>query len=80
MTMTNAEKYRQTFMELFDVKKKELPKLTYQGVNAWDSIGHMGLIAKLEENFNIMIETDDIIEFSSYAKGYVILKKYGIKL
>lgn len=78
--MTNTEKYKQTFMELFDVKKQELPKLTYQGVNAWDSIGHMGLIAKLEEIFKIMIETDDIIEFSSYAKGYDILKKYGIRL
>jgi hypothetical protein len=25
-----------------------------------------------------MIETDDIIDFNSYRKGFEILKKYGI--
>lgn len=78
--MTHDETYRQTFMELFGVTNKELPKLTYQGVDAWDSVGHMGLIAGLEEAFDIMIETDDIIDFNSFLKGYEILRKYGIKL
>jgi len=78
--MTNLEKYRQTFMTTFGVKQKELKNLTYQGVALWDSVGHMGLIAGLEETFNIMIETDDIIEFNSYKKGFEILKKYGIEL
>jgi len=40
----------------------------------------MSLIAELEESFDIMIETDDIIDFSSYMKGQSILKKYGIGL
>jgi len=67
-------------MTTFGVKQKELKNLTYQGVALWDSVGHMGLIAGLEETFNIMIETDDIIEFNSYKKGFEILKKYGIEL
>jgi len=50
--------------------------LTYQGVDAWDSVGHMGLITELEETFNIVIETDDIIDFDSFLKGYKILSKY----
>ena len=58
----------------------ELAKLTYQSVALWDSIGHMALITELEEAFNIMIETDDIIDFNSYKKGFEILKKYGISL
>ncbi|MCX6246942.1 MAG: acyl carrier protein [Bacteroidetes bacterium] len=74
--MTNIEKYKQVFITLFGVKEKELQKLNYQGVDAWDSVGHMGLIAGLEETFNIMIETDDIIGFNSYLKGYEILSKY----
>jgi len=78
--MTNDEKYKNTFIVLFGVTIQELPKLTYQGVEAWDSVGHMGLIAGLEETFNIMIETDDIIDFNSFIKGYEILKKYGIEL
>ena len=78
--MTNIEKYKQAFMTLLSVKEQELQKLTYQGVDAWDSVGHMNLIAGLEETFNIMIETDDIIDFNSFKKGYEILRKYGIRL
>ena len=78
--MTNIEKYNKAFIEAFNVKKQKLPKLTYQSVTEWDSVGHMGLIATLEETFDIMMETDDIIDFNSYIKGQEILKKYGIRL
>ena len=42
-------------------------------------IGHMTLIAALEEKFKISFETDDIVDFSSYFKGIEILKKYRIQ-
>ena len=40
----------------------------------------LGLIASLEEAFGIMMDTDDIIDFSDYEKGKEILAKdaYGI--
>ena len=41
----------------------------------WDPIGHMTLIADLEEKFNISFETDDIVDFSSFKKGIEIYKK-----
>jgi len=78
--MTNIERYNKAFIDAFDVKEAELPKLTYQGVVLWDSVGHMALITELEEAFDIMIETDDIIDFNSYRRGTEILKKYGIGL
>ena len=31
-----------------------------------------------EEGFNITIDTDDIVDYSSYNKGFEILEKYGI--
>ena len=42
-------------------------------------IGHMNLISGLEEGFNISIDTDDVVDFSSFKKGIEILKKYKIK-
>ena len=40
----------------------------------------MSLIAAIEEKFNISMETDDIIDFSSYKKGQEILEqKYNLK-
>ena len=32
----------------------------------------------LEDGFKISLETDDIVDFSSYKKGMEILKKYKI--
>ena len=46
----------------------------------WDSVGHMSMIAKLEETFNITFEMDDIIDFSSFSEGKKILKKYKVKI
>jgi len=77
--MTNQDKYDSIFTDCFSVKKEALNSdFVYQCVPEWDSVGHMSMIAALEEAFNIMMETDDIIDFSSYTKGMEILAKYGV--
>ena len=79
--MTNKEKYDEVFISCFSVDKNQLnEEFIYESVSEWDSVGHMGMIAELEEKFDIMMETDDIIDFSSYTKGIEILSKYGISL
>lgn len=78
--MTNIEKYNNAFLNAFQVEESELPGLEYQGITAWDSVGHMQLIAELEDAFDIMMDTDDIIDLSSYEKGKEILSKYEITL
>ena len=79
--MTNKEKYDDVFMSSFTLEKSQLnDDLVYESVAGWDSIGHMGMIAELEEKFNIEMETDDIIDFSGYVKGMKILEKYDISL
>ena len=60
-----------------DVKKFD-EKIKYNDIPEWDSIGHMTLMSELEEGFKISIETDDIIDFSSFKKGTEILEKYKI--
>ena len=78
--MKNLELYNKAFMESFDITEEKLPGLEYQAIENWDSVGHMGLITALEEAFDIMMETDDIIDFSSYEKGKDLLtKNYGIE-
>lgn len=78
--MSNLEKYNSAFVENLQVKEEQLPELKYQGVELWDSVGHMSLMAALEDAFDIMLDTDDIIDFSSYEKGKEILKKYDVEL
>jgi acyl carrier protein len=76
---TSLNKYNNTFIELFSISEDDLRELTYQGIAAWDSIGHMQLISRIEDEFDIMFETNDIVDFSSYAKGIEILKKYNVE-
>lgn len=77
--MTNIEKYTSVFTETFMISADEAAHLKYQDISAWDSVGHMGLVAALESSFDIMMEADDIIDFSSFEKGKEILStKYNI--
>lgn len=78
--MTNLEKYNNVFCENLQITEDQLIGLQYQGVELWDSVGHMSLTAALEDAFDIMLETDDIIDLSSYEKGIEILKtKYDVE-
>ena len=78
--MTNLEKYNEAFIDTFEISEDQLQGLKYQDITTWDSVGHMTLIAALEDVFDIMIDTEDIIDFSSYEKGKEILSKdeYGV--
>jgi acyl carrier protein len=78
--MTNMEKYEKAFIDAFDVPASELPALTYQAIPSWDSVGHMSLMAAIEEAFGITMDIDDIIDFSGFLKGWTLLKKYGVEL
>ena len=78
--MTKIEKYTDVFIKTFDIKEEDTKGLQYTGIQAWDSIGHMSLIAALEETFDIMMDTDDIIDLSSFEKGMEILnEKYDVE-
>lgn len=78
--MTNLEKYKNAFMEGLEIGEEGLEGLVFEGIPEWDSVGHMGLVACLEEAFDIMLETDDIIELDSFQKGIETLKKYGVEI
>ncbi len=71
--MTNLEKYNKAFCEALEIDEGKLAGLKYQDIDTWDSVGHMSLIATLEEEFDIMMDADDILDFNSYEKGKEIL-------
>ena len=77
--MSNKEKYKDIFTKSLSIDGKKFNEsLKYNEIPEWDSIGHMTLISGIEEGFSITMETDDIIDLSSYNKGMAILKKYKI--
>jgi len=79
--LNNKQKYEKIFIDSFSLTKEKLKKdIKYNSIKKWDSVGHMSMIANLEEAFKITLEMDDIIDFSSYKTGIKILKKYKIKI
>ena len=76
--MEKFELYKQAFIEAFTIEESALPGLKYQDITEWDSVGHMRLIALIEDAFGIMMDIDDIIDFSSFGKGIEILSKYEV--
>ena len=78
--MDNLSKYKQIFMELFGVEEAELGEgFTFKDTAVWDSVSHLSLISELEDAFDVMFETEDILHYGSYLNGIRILKRYGVE-
>ena len=79
--MDNKEKLKKIFIESLSIEgNKFTESLEYNDIPEWDSIGHMTLMSGLEEGFKITIDTDDIVDFSSFKKGIELLKKYKVNI
>ena len=77
--MSTVEKYSEIFKTALNISDDKLNEnIKYNEIEEWDSIGHMTLVAALEEEYKITLETDDIIDFGSFKKGIEILKKYKV--
>jgi acyl carrier protein len=77
--MSNTDKLIQTFANTLLIEPARVTDdLQYNAIAEWDSVGHMSLVAALEETFGILLDTDDIIELSSVAQARAILAKYDV--
>lgn len=77
----SLEKLKQTFAEALDMPLAAVTdELAYNKTPQWDSVAHMALIAAIEDAFDILIETEDVIDMSSFSKARAIVAKYGVAL
>ena len=77
--MNNKEKYQKIFKDIFSVNDDVLDKaFNFKDVVEWDSFTHLTLISELEDAFDVMFESDDILHFGGYLNGMEILKGYGV--
>ena len=79
--MTNLEKYNQVFTEVLNTSEDYLNEsFTFKDVPQWDSVAHLTLISELEDAFDVMFESEDILHYGSYENGKNILRKYGVEI
>ena len=77
--MDNLTKYKQIFISTFNVDESVLGEnFTFSDTEEWDSITHMSLIAELEDSFDIMFDTNEILNFGSFENGIRILMTKGV--
>jgi acyl carrier protein len=69
------------FVQTFGIERDQVTlDLAYQAIEQWDSVGHMALVAEIENTFNVTLDTDDIIGMSDVGKAIEILRRYGVVL
>ena len=77
--MNNLEKYNAVFCRVLNVKESALDEtFTFKTVPQWDSVAHLSLISELEDEFDVLFESEDILHYGSYLNGIEILKRYGV--
>lgn len=75
----NEAKLKQAFIDALGIEENQvIDTLTYNSIPEWDSIAHMALIAEIDDVFDTMLDTDDVLDMSSFAKAKEILAKYDV--
>jgi acyl carrier protein len=79
--MNNIDKYNNTFNTIFNIKVEEMNgDINPDSIHKWDSITHLRLVNTIEDEFDVMFESEDILDFRSYDKGKEILRKYDVEI
>jgi acyl carrier protein len=75
--MTVDTRVAEAFVEAFELPADtDVRSMKYREQKVWSSMGHMVLVAVLEEKFDCMLEADDILEMSSFPKIVEIMSRY----
>ena len=79
--MTNLERYNKVFEDVLGVDEAALnDAFTFKDVPQWNSVAHLTLISELEDAFDVLFESEDILHYGSYENGKSILGKYGVNI
>lgn len=78
--MSNEELLKNAFCEGLGVSSASVDwsTLEYRGIEQWDSVAHMQVVAEIEDAFDIMIDIDDVIAMSDFTITKDILGKYDV--
>ena len=68
------------FAKVFAIPEETVnDSLALRDIPSWDSMSHMMLIAKLEEDFSIELSGDEIADFRSVGDVREALEQRGLK-
>jgi acyl carrier protein len=79
--MSNLNRLEEAFRDCLGLDGEvQFETLAYGITSGWDSVAHLQLVAGLEEAFDIMIDTDDVIAMADFTASKAILaNNYAVR-
>jgi acyl carrier protein len=79
--MSNLDRLRVVFRGALALPDDyDVDSLEYRSIEKWDSLAHLSLVAEIEDAFDMMIDTDEVIDMSSFVKAVEILRKHDVNI
>jgi acyl carrier protein len=76
--MALNDRLRDVFVEALSLSDGvDVENLKYRDIDEWDSVGHMALVAAIEDEFDVQFDTDQVIDMSSFKVAVDMLKGFG---
>ncbi|GGM05033.1 MULTISPECIES: acyl carrier protein [Micromonospora] len=77
--MTRTDRLRAVFVDALELPEgTDVENLKYRDIEQWDSLGHMTLVAAIEDEFGVQLETDQVIDLSSFKVALDLLRGLGV--
>jgi acyl carrier protein len=77
--MAKLETLQRSFVSALSLPPEtDVPNVRYGETAGWDSVAHMSLVAEIEQAFDVMLSTEQVIDMSSFTKAREILASHGI--
>ncbi len=79
MVQHSLDKLQAAFREALPLPEDvNYSQIIYGQTKGWDSIAHMTLIAAIETQFDVMLNTEELIALSSFSKAQELLQQHGV--
>ncbi len=77
--MSVNDRLRRVFVETLELGEDvHVEELKYRDLEAWDSLGHMSLVAAIEDEFGVQLDTEQVIDMSSFKVAVDMLRGLGV--
>jgi acyl carrier protein len=74
-----TDRLRTVFVETLELPADtDVENLKYRDIEQWDSLGHMTLVTAIEDEFGVQLETEQVIDLSSFKVALDMLRGLGV--
>jgi acyl carrier protein len=80
MSTAIADRLKGVFVEALELPADvDVENLKYRDIEQWDSLGHMTLVAAIEDEFDVQLDTEQVIDMSSFKVAVDMLRSMGVE-